>query len=111
MTPVLAPLGGLARLSLQPLSGMLRICCHSIELRLIHTFDPSRSLGPRFCSDAQRSSHLTIVVGCGRQPEGWAHEAAGHHRTNRWCGDVAARGTRAAADDAGDRLFERRHSR
>ena len=41
----LAPLGGSSRLSLQPLSEVLRICCETIELRLIQFFDPSRTSG------------------------------------------------------------------
>ena len=43
--PLLAPLGGSSWLSLQPLSEVLRICCETIELRLIQPFDPSRTSG------------------------------------------------------------------
>src|SRR5262249_56014087 len=44
-------------------------------------------------------------------PWGKPHEAAGIHRPCRWRGgDVAARGTRAAASDAGDRVPRGRHA-
>ena len=67
--PLLAPLGGSSWLSLQPLSEVLRICCETIELRLIQPFDPSRTLATSVywpLSQEQRP---------GRQPGGESHAA------------------------------------
>ena len=63
------PLGGSARLSLQPLSEELRICCETVELLTpIQPFDPSRTAG-----DVHSLTAFAGNSGPGRQPGGESH--------------------------------------